>query len=152
MGDQGPAQASETAIAAQAAKSTRVPGTAPIKPEYLHAASSTHIPAGADDDAAEAQTKASAPSSGAAPGDSSAAVVEGSISEPPQKRLKGAARKAAAREAAAALQASGDVAAGQFKSGHGQNKGRKFKRMADQGARGICHAISRGALCDRGAQ
>lgn len=145
MAEQAAAQAPVTE---QQDKPTRVPGTAPIKPEYLLAGFSTHVAAAADDDAAEAQTKAPASVSATAGNE----ITEGSASEPPQKRLKGAARKAAAREAATALQASGDAAGGQLKSGGGQNKRRKFKRMADQGGRGICHAISRGTACDRGAQ
>ena len=61
----------------------------------------------------------------------------GDGAEPPGKKLKGAARKRAARQ----KQEGGSV-----------NRARKFNKMSDTKIKGICHAVARGATCERGDQ
>lgn len=121
-----------------------VPGTAPIKPEYIL---SRDICATVDDDAAESHTgPVKRPSTeNETPQDINGGNEE-SDGPPAVKKLKGAARKRAKKEAASAKHANGKEQGSS--SGGSQNKNRVFAVLHD--GFNICNSFAELGRCHRG--
>lgn len=173
------AASAQGASASAPAKRPYVPGVAPIKAEYLVGppASSLRTSAprrnDADDDAAEERTgpvkrhasqgpDATEASQGAEKpsdidgnrsprDDEQAANAEaGPSSEPPQKKLKGAARKRAKIAEAKAAKAKAREEMGGKSKQKGQNKNRKFSAPGDEFS--LCNSFAEGKGCAHGEQ